>query len=286
MRFETVAAWMIAVGSVFGMNAEISRQLRDGNSGEPVIGATVMAMSNDSTVRECVMSDANGVFSLYADSIHFINIKSIGFNDRMMTFDDLKRDSVILLNSIPLELNEIVVNATKPSTKLEGAALVTNVAGTYLSRLSTADEVLGWLPNVYGQNGKFEVFGKGKPDIYINGRKISGSFELEQLDADKIKEVRVISNPGPRYGGSVKSVIEITTVRNPFEGLGVRVRERMRFSNYFCSLSQLNLAYQTGKFDFRLVSLFNRDKMKFGSTSDSRLDISPPRRLPYFSDRD
>ena len=67
-------------------------------------------------------------------------------------------------------LQEVVVTATKPLSRFKGEGLVTTIAGTTLGKLGTAKDVLGFIPGVSNNNGNIEVFGKGTPLIYINGR--------------------------------------------------------------------------------------------------------------------
>lgn len=70
---------------------------------------------------------------------------------------------------------------TRPSTTMKGNALVTNVEGSSLAIAGTANDVLTRVPMVVENDGKLEVFGKGVPAIYINGRKVNDIQELTQL---------------------------------------------------------------------------------------------------------
>ena len=69
-------------------------------------------------------------------------------------------------------LHEVVVKATKPLTKFEGDGIVTSIQGTPLQNIGTASDILGYIPGVISNNGAIEVIGKGRPVIYINGRKL------------------------------------------------------------------------------------------------------------------
>lgn len=51
-------------------------------------------------------------------------------------------------------------------------ALSTTVQGTVLSKAGTAEDVLARIPGLQRKQDGFEVFGKGAPLIYINGRKM------------------------------------------------------------------------------------------------------------------
>lgn len=49
---------------------------------------------------------------------------------------------------------------------------------------------------VVDNGGSIEVFGKGSPEIYINGRKVNDLQELSQVNSGDIKNVEVLTNPG------------------------------------------------------------------------------------------
>ena len=124
--------------------------------------------------------------------------------------------------------------------------LLTNVQGTQLSHAGTANDVLKYVPMVTGKDGNFEVFGKGKPEIYINNRKVQGDQELAQLNSTDIKNVELITNPGAKYDGSVRSVIRIRTRRPQGEGWSGRVTTQNGFQHYLGTVDRTNLKYRVG----------------------------------------
>ena len=73
-----------------------------------------------------------------------------------------------LFDKFSKELGEVVVNAHLPQYKKTHEGLLTNVAGTVLGKMGTAEDVLKHLPRVMQKNGNIEVLGKGKPLIYID----------------------------------------------------------------------------------------------------------------------
>lgn len=127
---------------------------------------------------------------------------------------------VITMEEDSKMLGEVVVKSSRPVTAIKGNALVTTVANTQLSHAGTANDVLRQVPMVTGRDGNFEVFGKGTPLIYINGRVVQDKNELVQLNSQDIKNVEVITNPGAKYDASVKSVIRIRTKPSQGEALG------------------------------------------------------------------
>lgn len=164
-------------------------------------------------------------------------------------------------------LQEVVVTATKPLTQFKGDGVMTTIVGTTLSKLGTAKDVLGFIPGVSNNNGIIEVFGKGKPVFYINGRIMRHPIELEQLSSDKIKDITVINNPGAKYGANVQAVIRISTVKEFGEGFAIDSKTILGYRDYFYGKEQANLNYRTGGFD--LYGMFEYDNIHGKGSSTS-----------------
>ena len=147
------------------------------------------------------------------------------------------------------ELKEVVVKATRPLSKFDTDGIITTVTGTPLQTLETANDILGYLPGITNQNGAIEVIGKGQPIIYINGRKLLNISELDHLPASKVKDVKVINNPGARYGGDVNAVIRISTVKELGDGFSLNSRATAGVRHYFYTKEILNMNYRTGGLD-------------------------------------
>ncbi len=109
-------------------------------------------------------------------------------------------------------LGEVVVKGNRPSYKLTAEGLQTHVQGTVLSKMGTAEDVLKHIPGLQKKNDAYEVFGKGSPIIYVNGRLLRDLSELDQLKSEDIKNVELITSPGARYDASVKAVNESTGI--------------------------------------------------------------------------
>lgn len=240
---------------------EITGRVVDGTA-QPICFAQVIAFNNDSTIVENTSTTEDGVFLLKEDNISTINISAFGYTPRCIIIPGCENLGEIELTTSPIELQEVTVSAHRPATKLLGGALVTNVTGSYLSQLGTANDVLRWIPTVTGSDGNFSIFGKGTPAIYINGRKISNSTELEQLSSSNIKDITVISNPGAKYDASVKSVIIIKTTKAKGDGFGFNARAKSSFAYYFSPLGQFDITYRTGGLDLSLIGYASNDKTK------------------------
>ncbi|MDE6359925.1 MAG: hypothetical protein K2L39_01695, partial [Muribaculaceae bacterium] len=150
------------------------------------------------------------------------------------------------IDSITYTLGEVVVKANPRVTSLKGDALRTRVVGTQLEHAGTANDVLKQVPMVLGSDGNFEVFGKGTPAIYVNGRLLQDLSELARISSANIKTVEVVTNPGAKYDASVKSVINITLKAPQGDGFSGLLRAQGSLQKYFRTMDQLNLKYRTG----------------------------------------
>lgn len=169
-----------------------------------------------------------------------------------------------------LMLKEVAVQVTKPVSRLASDGIVTAVKGTVLQQLGTAKDVLSYIPGVISSNGSIEVFGKGTPIIYINGREMRNPIELDQLKSEKIKEVKLITNPGARYGGDTNAVIRITTVKELGDGLALDSKTTLGYRDYVYGKEQLGLNYRTGGLD--IFGMLEYDNTRAKGTSNNMQD--------------
>ena len=157
----------------------------------------------------------------------------------------------VRLEAIEQVLGEVVVKSDLPKTRLKGEGMVTGVGGTILEHAGTIERLLDRIPNVSARNGEIEVFGRGTPELYINGRKVRDKSELDRLSADNIKDVEVITNPGARYDASVTSVIRIRTKKAVGDGFSLdnRLFGELNDYGYLVGEDNLNMNYRTGGLD-------------------------------------
>lgn len=149
-----------------------------------------------------------------------------------------------LFDKFSKELGEVVVKAHLPQYKKTHEGLLTNVAGTVLSKMGTAEDVLKHVPSIVKKKDGYEVIGKGTPIIYINGRKMQDSSELDNIKSSDIKSVEVIQNPGAAYDASVNAVIKIKTIKKKGEGFGFDTRSVYWYNKHDNTIQQVNMNYR------------------------------------------
>ena len=219
--------------------------------GRPLAYANVVAMSlPDSAFVAGVMTADDGSFTLdLKDTGRLLRFSSVGYKT---VYADGKADvGTVRLEALTQVLGEVVVKSDLPQTRLKGEGMVTGVSGTLLEHAGTIERMLDRIPNVSARNGEIEVFGRGTPELYINGRKVRDKSELDRLNPDNIRDVEVITNPGARYDASVTSVIRIRTKKAVGDGFSLdnRLFGELNDYGYLVGEDNLNMNYRTGGLD-------------------------------------
>ena len=215
--------------------------------GQPMAYANIAILNPvDSTLLGGGVSNESGYFAIpYEQEKVLARISYVGYKT-IYKICDQPEVGTIRLQPETIKLNGVQVKGYRPVTAIKGDALVTNVAGTQLEHAGTANDVLTQVPMVLGRDGNFQVFGKGTPAIYINGREVLDMAQLSQLNSADIKNVEVITNPGAKYNATVKSVIRIRTKRPQGDGFSGTIRTQGVAQKFFRSVDQANFKFRTG----------------------------------------
>ena len=226
----------------------------------------VLLSRKDSTYIAGTTSDKDGRFSLPADSTGVIKASCIGYDD---AFVERVTGTPFFITLLPnaIMLKDVSVTSSLPITRLENNRLVTHIKGTVLEKIGTARDVLGRLPGIIADNEGVSVFGKGIPNIYVNGQLVRNSNMLDQLSSTKIKKVELITEPGSRYDATVKSVIRITTERDLGEGWGLDNKSVVGYRDNFSLLEQVDLNYRNKGLDVFGMMQFDHSKTEGTSTN-------------------
>ena len=162
----------------------------------------------------------------------------------------LKRDAIVLKN--------ITVKGEIPQYKATAGGMNVEIQNSILKDIGTADDLLSMLPRVEGSDGKFTVFAKGEPEIYINNKKVRDAKELKQLKSTDIKSVDIITSPGARYNAEVSAVIRIKTIRQQGDGLSVEAFSQTKYNRWWTNYEDLTVKYRTGGLEvFATGSFYN-----------------------------
>lgn len=231
--------------SVLWVDAQnITGTLVDEDS-KPISFANVVLLSSkDSSFVQGTITNEQGNFEMAdINGDKLLKISCLGYMSIIETYTHFP--VIIRMKENSEQLEEVVVKGNRPAYKLTGEGLQTNVQGTILSKADTAEDVLMYIPGLQKKENGYEVFGKGQPVIYINGKLLRDQSELDQLKSENIKNVELITNPSAKYSAAVKAVIKITTFNVNGEGFSFNIR-----SSY--SQAKKNRIYRTDKLELQI----------------------------------
>lgn len=162
-------------------------------------------------------------------------------------------------DSLTRELQEVVVTAKQPATKLIGSTLVSTIPGSNLVDLGNALDVLAQLPMIKVEDNAVSVIGKSNIEIYIDGRPMRDGQELQQLLSSNLKKVELLMVPGAAYASTTGAVLKITTRRNFVQGLSLTDQFQLQRRRKWSVMDYLSLSYRAGNWEFFANGTVNRN---------------------------
>ncbi|MDE5629322.1 MAG: outer membrane beta-barrel family protein [Muribaculaceae bacterium] len=162
-------------------------------------------------------------------------------------------------DSLSRELQEVVVTAKQPATKLVGSTLVSTIAGTNLAGLGTALDVLAQLPLIKVQDNDVTVIGRSNIEIYIDGRPMREEMELQQLLSSDIRKIELLMSPGAAYESTTGAVLKISTKRKFIQGLSLTNRFQLQKRRKWSVMDYLSLSYRIAGMEFFVNGTVNRN---------------------------
>ena len=224
----------------------------------PLAYANIILQAADSTYLGGTVTDTTGRFVIasHHDAAR-VQVTFIGYQTEYRKLDEI---ASIKLTPDTEVLGKAVVKAVLPKTEIKGDAYVTKIENSVLAEAGSANDVLEKIPGVTKKEDAFEVFGKGTPLIYVNGRQVRDITELEQLNSTEIKAVEVVQNPGSRYDATVRSVIRIQTIKKQGDGFSFDLRSTLYQGDNTDLIETVNMNYRYKGLDIFGSVNFTRNK--------------------------
>ena len=234
----------------------ISGRVIDEQSQPMPFANVVLLNRTDSVFIVGAVTKDDGTFTIETEnqddgehqSSGLLKVTSVGYITRYI---DARQGNVgdIQMQPDTQMLGEVVVKGHVPQFQMGNEGLVTNVENTLLSQLGTASDVLKHVPGIIAKDDQYEVFGKGTPIIYINGRRMRNNRELEQLKSTDIKNIELITNPGAKYDATVGAIVKIQTVRKAGDGFSIDTWGRWQRSRKDKKAVSLDMNYRKNGLD-------------------------------------
>ena len=231
----------------------------------PFANIVMSSSATNTYIAGCVTAEDGSFVLPYSEKDAILKVSYVGYTTQTLA---CKPNMSIVLQSDVQLLNTVTIKSTRPKAKFKDGAFTTLVSGTILSELGTANDMISQLPFVSGDDGNWEIIGRGKPEIYLNGRKVEDTNELKRLSAKDILKAEIVTVPGAQYGSSTKAVIRLYAVRKRGQGLSGSLYSNYSQGHYSPQTSEhAQLNYRTGGLDiFGEVGMaYSRSHTKYHS---------------------
>ncbi|PHI21575.1 hypothetical protein CEQ90_01820 [Lewinellaceae bacterium SD302] len=226
--------------------------------------ATISAYGMDSTLVDGTITDADGLFSLQLPvATYRIRVDFIGLESYETTVDLRNKTELppITLTAGNVNLEAVEVRAEKTDVSLKLNKKVFNVGNDALAQGGSANNVLEQLPSVeVSVDGQVSLRGNAGVTVLINGRPsaLANNNALENINADQVESVEIITNPSARYEASGSGgIINIILKKGINRGYGGTLNVSTGVPN-----------------DHRLGLNLNLRREKFSAFANGRLRLS------------
>ena len=235
------------------MNGRMYGKIVEAQSGKPIDAASIQLVQNrfDSvtkTRKDVIISGmltrANGEFSLENVPLFGqskLKVTAMGFKPMEQTVGfELKpqqgADMSAMLNMIDKDLGNIkmeidvqvlggvTVNASKPLFQLGIDRKVYNVEKDVIAAGGTAVDVMKNVPSLSVDLDGNVTLRNNAPQIFVDGRPTT--MQLDQIPADAIESVEIITNPSAKFdaSGGTSGILNIVLKKNKKVGYSGSIR--------------------------------------------------------------
>ena len=242
-------------------------------TGQPLPYANVALLSpRDSTLITGGVTNESGLFVIPCDQSGVLaRITYVGYRP---VYRHCKTPHLGTIKMQPDQyaLDGVTVKGAKQLVRPTDRGLLANVQGTVLEQFGSVSEMLSHLPLMMS-NG--EVAGHGKPEIYINNKKVRNEEELNRLRADEILSAEIITSPGAEYGAEVTSVIRLKTIRKTGEGWSGNFSAAYRQGKEYYANGNAALNYRARNgMDFFARGFLTSNNLVVNATANDQLQAS------------
>jgi outer membrane receptor protein involved in Fe transport len=216
----------------------------------------------DSTIVSGTMTDAKGRFVMnhIPDGNYYIVFGCIGYkesNTGAFSIDAKHKNldlGILSMLEAPVPLKGTVVTGERPTLNTSIDRKVYNIEKDIMGQAASASELLQNIPSVSVDiDGNVSLRGSGNVLILINGRTspLMGKTRadvLQQMPANSIERIEVITNPSAKYKpDGTSGIINLVLKKNAKAGLGGTISANGGPSNRYNGNVSLN--YNPGRFN-------------------------------------
>ncbi|TVZ52220.1 outer membrane beta-barrel family protein [Dokdonia sp. Hel_I_53] len=215
-KFFTVVFSICAL-SVFSQNptnkapkdVTVSGKVLEAEVNTPMEYATVSFTNSDGKIVTGGITDPNGSYAIEVPAgIYDVKFEFISFEPKILRGQQLFESTILPTQTLSIDsqsLDEVVVRAETTEVQVRLDKKIYNIGKDLTTSGATVSDALSNVPSVtVDVDGAIALRGNGNVRILINGKPSAiagfGSTDaLQQLPADAIERVEVITSPSARY---------------------------------------------------------------------------------------
>lgn len=212
-------------------NGHVYGKIIDGTSGKGVGFATVGVLNaKDSSTVTGVLSEENGDFNInnLAPGKYILQVKFIGYAPVYHSFSlapgSMSKDlGNFKLSASTATLKGVDVTAQRPAYTMGIDKKVYDVSKSLTSVGGDATDVLKQVPSVNVDIDGNVTLRNGSPTIFIDGKQTN--LTLDQIPAETIEKIEIITNPSAKYSAEgMSGIINIILKKNRKPGINGRLQ--------------------------------------------------------------
>ncbi|MBT8232207.1 MAG: TonB-dependent receptor [Saprospiraceae bacterium] len=260
-------------------NARITGILQDDKDEYILFANVVLYNQADSSLVKVETTDENGKFIIQniAKGKYYLDASYLGLNN--LQVEDINVDSnpdvdlgTLLMTTASVELETAIVTAKRSMVEIKPDRTVFNVQGTINSTGDNGLELLRKAPGVLvDNNNSITVLSRSGVLIYVDGKRLplggdDLSNYLQNLTADQIDRIDIITNPGAKYEAQGNAgIIDIRLKRNENHGLNGSVNTNITKAFHWRKGISGNLNYRNKAINtfFRIGTFDNSVRQTF-----------------------
>jgi outer membrane receptor protein involved in Fe transport len=259
-------------------SGQLTGTLKDEKGQALGFGTVAILQAANAAIVTGGVSDAEGKFEIKtpAAGTYRLRVTAIGFAPlETPTFEVTgtgfsKNFGSLTVKEDAKALQEVKVQALRPTVVMQADKMVVSVEGTALAAGNTVYEVLAKSPGVFiDQDGNIQLNGKAGIRIMIDGRLtyLSGKelqTLLQGMSAENLKDLEIITNPSAKYDAEgTAGIININLKKNQLGGLNGSVYGGHQYNGQHGYSGGANINFKKGAWDsFATADVSRRTNMR------------------------
>jgi len=276
---KTIYTLLISLCCLVANAQTLTGTLVDNTTKNPIANVTIQLSDSTNKLVASILSDEKGRFTLktttgtYTLTCSFVGYEV--FTQKIALSDRALAMGVLLLIRSTKQLKEVEISGQQPTLRLLPDKKIFEVGKDVLSQNGSINDALNGIPSVnVSPQGEVTLRGNAGVTILVNGRKsgLTQGNALEQLQADQVERIEVITSPSARYDASGNAgIINIILKKNKKAGFNGQVRAVAGLPND----SRLNPSLNFKSNKINLFSTFGMRKSDYEGIYNSHQVVGP-----------